>query len=707
MIKKNLLYCCSIFCLLSNEGHATRHLIEGAEAFYKLSKSRVFSFSTYKIHPSIGLARLGDSDEFYVAPSSIGGLPTIVDNAQKNVESFKDCSGKIKKQAAHFKIYKDGKPLDKSDSNIQSIEWKAYLANKKAAWWNFNEFCGDLMLDTPSRPNTYEFWSQQNEPKAGGFSPIMTLRNSSIKGKDRNNLIINPGSRTVNYSSRTADFNVKGFEDINPYAIKTLGKMQMNADNSLFVLGGNGFAGGRGAKITGFGGADGWFDDTSDGPVEAKIKFKDGSPDQYLRSWVVVGSPKYAPGLVNITTWDDTLLDMSVRYFNTYPDIFDKDSKKFKLGASGYWPSFEEDILPIFHRMRNYEWVANVGPMVFFSQPHFDIRDNRQENRQNRRDWFNYLRAPVDLSKSIEDDFVISPAHNLLYKNDGYPLMPLNSGDNSVRNQNVSKFVTLSPLQYYMFYQWSEGFFRSGTESEFLKKLNLNHLDRASVGNCVGYPMSPGIEVTWSTRNPKLYEPGDFYRLKQSRLISEFDSNGLNPDRDETVTDEGCEPGDLTKRMAIPWQADFLNCSVQNVNYTISSQNKDSNGNPIKPTYYSYWWPAQAPWDVYTSNDNEKSQSQDGNPSGVKVNFQRGISDYPSMMRQWSSLGFIVNQNKNARLKDHYPYFVEQERNLGNFKIKSVGLTDDGNVYLDGFSEAQDLVTQNIYYSPNDDSKKN
>ena len=34
---------------------------------------------TYKVHPSIGVARVGDSDEHYLCPETAGGLPLLPD----------------------------------------------------------------------------------------------------------------------------------------------------------------------------------------------------------------------------------------------------------------------------------------------------------------------------------------------------------------------------------------------------------------------------------------------------------------------------------------------------------------------------------------------------------------------------------------------------------------------------------------------------
>ena len=77
--------------------------------------------------------------------------------------------------------------------------------------------------------------------------------------------------------------------------------------------------------------------------------------------------------------------------------------------------------------------------------------------------------------------------------------------------------------------------------------------------------MCPGIEVTWSTRNPAIYAAP--YRIKQAHDEAYYAQNGLSTTADE-CEGGGCEPGDLTKRMAIPWQADFFQCTAQFINFT-------------------------------------------------------------------------------------------------------------------------------------------
>ena len=87
----------------------------------------------YKIHPGIGIARLGNSDtEFYLAPETPAGLPMECDHAGNQrfgpdgiipvlVTRFRDAQGRIKRQAARFQVFvydeesPEGRPLKIGD----------------------------------------------------------------------------------------------------------------------------------------------------------------------------------------------------------------------------------------------------------------------------------------------------------------------------------------------------------------------------------------------------------------------------------------------------------------------------------------------------------------------------------------------------------------------------------------------------------------
>ena len=117
------------------------------------------------IHPGIGIARLGNSpDEFCISPEKPAALPIECDakgnpllspdgKTELRVKTFKDDEGRIKRQAARFQIYvyddesPEGRPLKLGDpiegggnaGTLVDIQWRVYLANKKASWYEFKQ----------------------------------------------------------------------------------------------------------------------------------------------------------------------------------------------------------------------------------------------------------------------------------------------------------------------------------------------------------------------------------------------------------------------------------------------------------------------------------------------------------------------------------------------------------------------------------------
>ena len=272
----------------------------------------------------------------------------------------------------------------------------------------------------------------------------------------------------------------------------------------------------------------------------------------------------------------------------------------------------------------------------------------------------------------------ISPDNNQLFSSNdagstGFPLMPLNSGSNSVSNEMIDKFLALTETQYFFLSQWAAGKFTTAPPPDQDVVLKLSE---ESVGNCVGGPFCPGIEVTWSTRNPNIYS--DVYTLRHRHDEAWYKQHGLDPFEDETADKSGCEPGDLTKRMAIPWQADFFQCSIQFINFTDPKINKGS-GIPQPPTYYAYWWPPQSPWLVITGDLDTADQDAAGTPAGYQVLYSRGINTFAQMVSSWYYMGFIVNQATTEYAK-LMPYIVEQERNHRGFIAAAVAVGDASNV---------------------------
>jgi hypothetical protein len=89
-----------------------------------------------KIFPPIGIARVGDSDTDWFIGSEWPRQRLSADPSHR----YKDASGRVKRQAARFRIYafddKDTVVGELRASNAE-IEWCVELANRKPAWLPF------------------------------------------------------------------------------------------------------------------------------------------------------------------------------------------------------------------------------------------------------------------------------------------------------------------------------------------------------------------------------------------------------------------------------------------------------------------------------------------------------------------------------------------------------------------------------------------
>ncbi len=656
------------------------------------------------VHPSIGIARLGNAntDNFVLNPIKIGGLPYEHDADLKpttTVVNFKDEAGCIRRQGQVFKVFDTSdEELTLDSPNVKNIEWTVHLANKKAAWYEFRELNGNLLY------GQYNSYTNRGVP----------WRNASKESSsERQSLIIDLGPRVVSGILSTVEISIynipatylhpsypSGELKQGSKHFKSLGTLRTDSQGRLIVLGGYGFAGGN-TDLSGYGGGDDWYDDISDGSVTCFVTYSDDSSET-TTAWMVVGSPDFAPEIVNISTLSDTCFDVGVRNFDLVPDMYDSATGNYK---SDYVANFDRDILPIIQRISQYQWVSNVQSMSGFFSFQFDYRDSSAANMANRMKYYNYFRQ---LDNKVIGDYD-QPQQVLMsgdVEGDILPLMPMNSGSNSVSSSNsynlsdnvVEKFLALDATQLFLLGQWAEGKFTTGSATDY----SVCDMDTASIGNCVGLPMCPGIEMTWSLQNPVIYKGA--YQIKHFENTVYFAKNGLTPERDECEAGTGCEPGDLTKRMACPWQADFFNCTVQMVNFSEPSVNKASQTEtvtsitlyewghlptgvsepdqlsvsvtknvddtvPLPPTYYSYWWPPQSPWDVLTGELDTEGQLHSHLPAGQQINYARGINSYSQMVEHWSALAFIRDRNQN---NDGFPFFTETERNHELFDFKEV-----------------------------------
>lgn len=258
------------------------------------------------IHPSIGIARIGNSeDEYFIGPE-------VIDPKNEDLGFYRDKHGKLKRQAARFRIYglnAKGEAVKELSAKNAQIEWGIHVANKKASWYQFQ-----LALDIPEAIN----------------APPSLLRNSNIS--DRNKLIIDAGYHKIKSKKPT---KLQGkFMDNKVY----LGEAKLDESGRLIVLGGYGksFSFNKGKAVT-FANNDGWCDDVSDGPITAMVKFK-GVELKVDPTWLVVAPPNYGPMQKSVRTMWDLIRDINVQ------------NKKLERPTR---PSFQNDIKPIFDRMNN------------------------------------------------------------------------------------------------------------------------------------------------------------------------------------------------------------------------------------------------------------------------------------------------------------------------------------------------------------------
>ena len=92
--------------------------------------------------------------------------------------------------------------------------------------------------------------------------------------------------------------------------------------------------------------------------------------------------------------------------------------------------------------------------------------------------------------------------------------MPYLAGDNMLNEDYLtSTFGTVNPTSYFFLQQWASGLFTTGPR----RPRGPGHdLDRGVLENCVGGAFSPGIEMTWICREPRIYSAP--FRIKTRTL---------------------------------------------------------------------------------------------------------------------------------------------------------------------------------------------
>jgi hypothetical protein len=422
---------------------------------------------------------------------------------------------------------------------------------------------------------------------------------------------------------------------------------------------------------------------------------------------VIIGNPEYAPQIVNMITVDDVLYDLFVRQFayNTYlygtdfkkkveidssdPDALAAWRRKSKRWNPDYYPYFYKEIWPILLRPYNAQWVTDflgishdaheIAPRGDFDQAKVSQppADGNDPYRAMRMFVYDALRKT-----GHENAFANTTAdpQNRIF---GKPQMPLLCGDNPITNTLPSKFLTLTETQLFLLHQWAQGKFIN-EKSENISDSSVEQskqpgvdLDRGVLGNLLGGSFCPGGEVGWIIRNPAIFSKP--YRIKWNPAFLPTSGSSRKGGMGEffppqfSLTDNyttGLEPGDVTKRNALPWQADFNECSTQPIDVTFPQWNQTfDTGDPATAPQnlkvnQTLWWPTHRPMQVYRLRGPAAVVDPNDPGNYLQLDWSRGIPQTNAgdlaMVTAWAGLGFVVANPYSTN--PNVPPYIEDEK---------------------------------------------
>jgi len=506
------------------------------------------------IYPAIGIARIGNSEsEYFLAPE-------VADPPPEAAGFYRDPTGALKRQAVRFRVYglnAAGTPIAELTAENSEIRWTVYLANKKSAWYQFQ-----IALDIPEADSAPPSW----------------LRNMRIS--DRASLIIDPGARHIvgrnAGSGPDHTFDTGKFLGTSVY----LGELRTDAQGRLIVLGGRGkSASYNGARAVTFANNEGWYDDTSDGPVTAEVIYA-GQRLETDPAWVVVAPPNYAPQQKSVRTMWDVMRDVAIS-----AGMLPKQVR----------PSFERDIRPIFERLAKLQWV-NAGFAAAFGWGAANDFSSPEQLEKLARN----TDATAEMRHVVANQFRV-------FERDAWSPVPwpwvYGDAMNIPPPETPRQNATLTPTQLAMLQQWSAGDFDDDYVPDRITPRRIEDvplaeqpdmLDRASLEFCLADAFHPGCEMTWPMRTAGLY-------MAPFRLLH-APPGWIEPDYGPMLGTDllklpngpllgGQLPGGITRWMAVPWQTDTASCRS---GYLKSYD-------PYLPTF----WPARVPNQVFTQADYE------------------------------------------------------------------------------------------------------
>lgn len=502
------------------------------------------------IYPPIGVMRVGNSKtEYFIGPQQ----PQPIAHSDEN--SYRDKTGALKRQAAEFRIYgfnAAGKAIKELTLDNADITWHAELANQKASWYEFQ-----IALDIPEAAD----------------APPSLLRNNNVA--DRSKLLINGGKHCLSRKNVKSKHEFIGhFMDQEVY----LGEMRSDQKGRLIMLGGHGVSRNINGDIAiTFANNEGWYDDTSDGPITAEVEYQ-GVALRVEPAWVICAPPDYAPMQKSVRTMWDLMRDVAV---------------DAGMLARPQRPSFCNDIQPIFNRMTDLQWVNDGFAGAFGWGGQFNYTSE---------EWLTKLSDPSpayqELRRTLSNNFRRFDVPGA----QAPQLWPWLYGDaiSIPPTSSVRQHATLSNLQLSFLDQWVKGDFINDftpkspcpahanvpTIDDYHVSEQPELLTRGAMEFCLADAFHPGCEMTWPMRTAGMYMSP--FRLKHATADLQSDRYYYGPVMNSDVYTLAQGPlfggqvaGGITRWMAVPWQTDTASCR----------DGYSSEYDPFLPTF----WPARVP----------------------------------------------------------------------------------------------------------------
>src|SRR5579884_617989 len=496
-----------------------------------------------RIHPAIGISRVGNSEQYVISPETMagrpmpgggdltGGLPIRADTESVVIRSsdLRDDTGALKRHAARFRVFLYGDAEDHAGGleswprgdgsevrigsklpngrTIADIIWTVHVANKKAnafmlaetGYMGRDSYAGRLpgIRNVSIEKRTKE--QPPDEEKIGILNDPARIKKLTIDAGPRT--VSGASAGQVHFDRATpasycdADhvgvitlpnypksFPADSFADMDLPSgpIDTLGSIFTDAHGRLLVLGG-------------FGRAAGWkIDGTA--PVDQDVNndqwFDDTSDGPVLATLVLDDGTRVDAASAWVSTTDPSFAPQILNVVSCWDDVYDSWLEKMALDPEiytdnayqeAYKPAFDEQIAPIFRSASLQQWNTNLS-----------------QTGMSAHAMLATISADDDpVSTELAGIVAIFRDPNDVAQQNNTSLMPLHLGD------NVS-FLTLRKSQYFFLQQWSRG--RDGFEAGSGKPLGPGeYLDKATLVNLLGGRFSPGIDLTFIVREPEIY----------------------------------------------------------------------------------------------------------------------------------------------------------------------------------------------------------